>query len=195
MRNRRACPALEPVCRDHERGRDGQTCAELGGKVLAPPFDVMEHGRMGVIQRSDRRPVLRVAGEERHRDSYRRREWNFLLGGPQHSDSDRAKKFYEGLFGWRLFASEKDPSGYLHIQNGEEMIGGIPPAAHRSPHIPAHSAVYFLVDDVDASAAKAKAMGAAVHLAPMSMENVGRMAVLADLEGASLAIFKPSPRG
>jgi predicted enzyme related to lactoylglutathione lyase len=53
---------------------------------------------------------------------------------------------------------------------------------------------YFQVDDVDASASKAKEMGAKLFLEPMTMEGVGRMSVIADPQGAVFAIFK-SARG
>jgi len=46
------------------------------------------------------------------------------------------------------------------------------------------------VDDVDASAAKAKETGANLHLPPMSVAGVGRMSVVADPQGAVFAIFK-----
>src|SRR5205807_84414 len=58
-------------------------------------------------------------------------------------DVDRAKSFYSGLFGWQIEAGEKDPSGYLHIKNGDQFIGGIPPAKHRDPHTPPHWLSYF----------------------------------------------------
>jgi predicted enzyme related to lactoylglutathione lyase len=41
-------------------------------------------------------------------------------------------------------------------------------------------------------AAKAKALGAKIWLAPMTMEGVGRMSVISDPQGAALAIFKPA---
>jgi predicted enzyme related to lactoylglutathione lyase len=50
--------------------------------------------------------------------------------------------------------------------------------------------VYFQVADVDATAAKAKEMGAKMCLEPMSMEGVGRFAVIDDPQGAGFAIFK-----
>jgi predicted enzyme related to lactoylglutathione lyase len=106
------------------------------------------------------------------------------------ADPERAKQFYSGLFGWQLEAGEKDPSGYLHIKNGGNFIGGIPPAQHRDPHSPPHWLIYFAVADVDASAAKAKQLGARLYVEPMSIEGVGRMAVMADPQGAVSAIFK-----
>jgi predicted enzyme related to lactoylglutathione lyase len=36
---------------------------QLGGKILAPAFDVMDAGRMAVILGSHRRGLLRMAGE------------------------------------------------------------------------------------------------------------------------------------
>jgi len=43
-------------------------------------------------------------------------------------------------------------------------------------------------------AAAAKTMGAKFFLEPMTMEGVGRMAVISDPQGAVFAIFQPMPR-
>ena len=104
-------------------------------------------------------------------------------------EPDSAKTFYEGLFGWTLVTGENDPSGYLHIKNGEEFIGGIPPAIAAQSLHPAELADLLCREDVDATAAQAKQFGGSEYLAPMTMEGVGRMAVLADPQGASFAIF------
>ena len=42
-------------------------------------------------------------------------------------DPARAGKFYSDLFGWKLTDDTDDdpPSGYVHIQNGQEFMGGI----------------------------------------------------------------------
>jgi predicted enzyme related to lactoylglutathione lyase len=163
---------------------------QLGGTVLAPAFDVMDAGRMAVVQdptgavfciwqanKSTGIGIAQVAGTLCWAD----------LSTP---DVKRASDFYSGLFGWQLITDPKDPSGYVHIKNGEHFIGGVPPAAHRQPGVPPHWLAYFQVDDVDASANKAKALGANLYLAPMTMEGVGRMSVIADPQGAAFAIFK-----
>jgi len=56
--------------------------------------------------------------------------------------------------------------------------------------MPAHWMAYFQVDDVDATANKAKELGAKLYLPPMTMEGVGRMSVIADPQGAAFSIFK-----
>jgi len=109
-------------------------------------------------------------------------------------DAEGAKKFYSAMFGWEISPGEKDPSGYLHIKNGDRFIGGVPPAHVRDPNTPPHWLVYWYVADVDASAAKAKELGATFYVPPMSIEGVGRMAIMADPQGAVSAIFKEAPR-
>src|SRR5690606_23696122 len=52
---------------------------------------------------------------------------------------------------------------------------------------------YFHVEDVDAAVAKAQGLGASVHMAPITMEGVGRMAMLADPQGAAFYVMDPVP--
>ena len=168
---------------------------ELGGKVIARAFDVGDAGRMAVVEdptgamftvwQGKKNPGIGISGEP----------GAFCWADLSTPDPGRAKKFYSDLFGWQIEASEKDPSGYLHIKNGKNFIGGIPPAQHRDPKSPPHWLIYFAVADVDASAAEAKQMGARFYVEPMSIEGVGRMAVMADPQRAVSAIFKESPRG
>jgi len=164
--------------------------ADLGGKVIAPPFDVMEHGRMAVIQdpagatfavwQAKQHPGTAISGVD----------GTLCWADLSTPDVPNAEKFYSGLFGWQMTRDEHDKSGYIHIKNGEEFIGGIPPAQHRNPNAPPHWLLYFQTSNCDSSANKAKELGANFLLAPMTMENVGRMAVIADPQGAVFAIFQ-----
>ena len=71
------------------------------------------------------------------------------------------------------------------------MIGGAtdPPM----PEIPPHWSIYFASADVDADAATTKQLGGTVMVEPFDIP-VGRMAVLADPQGAvfNLIQFPPS---
>ena len=108
------------------------------------------------------------------------------------TDVAKARDFYGKLFGWKISPGEKDTSGYLHIQNGETFIGGIPPVGPQ-PGVPSHWLVYFLATDCDGAAAKAKSSGGSIYYGPTTMEGVGRWAVAADPQGAVFAIFQPLP--
>ena len=163
---------------------------QLGGKVLAPAFDVMDAGRMVVIQDPTGAIFCPWQANKNAGIGIAQVHGTLCWADLSTPDTKRASDFYSGLFGWQLITDPKDPSGYLHIKNGEQHIGGIPPASHRQPGVPAHWMAYFQVDDVDTTASRAKEMGAKLHLPPMTMEGVGRFSVIADPQGAVFAIFK-----
>jgi uncharacterized protein len=162
----------------------------LGGTLVLPPFDVFDIGRMAVLRDPTGAHFCVWQALKRSGIGVADTDGALCWADLSTPDVTRASEFYSALFGWAMVKDEKDPSGYVHIKNGEQFIGGIPPAAHRQPGMPPHWLPYFLVADVDATAAKAKQGGANIYLAPMSMENVGRMSVIADPQGAVFAIFK-----
>src|SRR5690606_9558840 len=49
------------------------------------------------------------------------------------------------------------------------------------------------VEDVDAAVARAAGLGGAVHMPATTMDGVGRMAMLADPQGASFYVMDPTP--
>ena len=164
----------------------------LGGKVILPPFDVMEFGRMAVLQ-DPTGAVFEIWQPKLHTGIRIEGVAGTLCWADLSSpDPDAAGKFYTGLFGWTLDPGQ-DNSGYLHIKNGEKYIGGVQPVAYRQPGVPAHWMAYLLVDSCDAIAEKAKGLGASFHMPPTTMENIGRMAVIADPQGAVFALFQPLP--
>ncbi len=170
--------------------------AKAGGKVCAPAFDVMDAGRMAVISdptgatfcvwQAKRNTGLGIAGVD----------GTLCWADLSTPDPDRARKFYADMFGWEMTDDTDDdpPSGYVHIQNGEEFIGGVQSLQHRQPGTPAHWLPYFVASDCDATATKARQLGAKFYVEPMTLENVGRFGILADPQGAVFAIFQAMPR-
>ena len=169
--------------------RTAARATELGGKVLRAPGDVAEYGRMAVIQ-DPAGAVFSIWKPKSHAGTGITGEngalcWADLLT----EDRERAKPFYEGLFGWRFDLGQgKDPSGYLHIKNGEDFIGGM---QLKPPQAPPHWLLYFQTADCAASTAKAKQLGAKIFVEPMDIEGAGRFSVLDDPQGAGFALFQP----
>jgi predicted enzyme related to lactoylglutathione lyase len=164
--------------------------AQLGGTVLAPAFDVMDVGRMAVIQ-DPTGAIFSVWQPKKHQGVTISGVDNTVCWADLSTpDAERAKKFYSSLFGWELTTSPNDPSGYLHIKNGEQFIGGIPPAEHRNPNAPPHWLLYFQVADVEAATQKVSQLGGKVLMPPRKMENVGTWSIVADPQGAVFALFK-----
>ena len=163
-----------------------------GGKLNAAPFDVMEFGRMAVIQDPAGAHIAIWQPKMHQGTGIARVPGTLCWGDLMTPDQAAATKFYEQVFGWK-FDPGKDNTGYLHIQNGDEFIGGVPPAEHTPPGAPPHWLLYFLVENCDLSTAKAGEAGANIHMPPMSMEGVGRWSVVADPQGAAFALFQPLP--
>ena len=165
---------------------------ELGGKVIAGPFDVMDYGRMAVLL-DPAGAVFCVWQPTSGIGIYVTAVPGTLCWADLSTpDQVGAAAFYSSLFraGPPCSARTILP-GYLHIKAGEDFIGGIPPARVRDPKTRPHWLAYFYVIDVDASAAKVKELGGAVPLAPMNIPNAGRMSIVADPQGAVFAIFQP----
>jgi predicted enzyme related to lactoylglutathione lyase len=165
--------------------------AELGATVVAGPFDVGESGRMSVIKDPTGAFFCLWQGKQTGGIGIAGVDGAFCWADLNTPDRTAAKKFYAGLFGWELVpGKDKDESGYLHIQNGEQMIGGMPPPEHLPAGVPPHWMIYYQVADCEESTAKAIGLGAVVLVAPMTIEGAGVMSVLDDPQGAGFALFE-----
>ena len=163
--------------------------AQAGGTVLSPAFDVMDAGRMAVIQ-DPTGAIFSVWQPKNSKGIGISGDNAFCWADLSTPNPDRASKFYADMFGWQLMKDEKDPSGYIHIKNGENFIGGIPPATHRNPNIPSHWLIYFQVADPEAATAKVAQLGGKILMPARKMENVGAWSIVADPQGAVFALFK-----
>ena len=109
------------------------------------------------------------------------------------SDPVDAKRFYGGLFGWTF---DDLPVGdgivYTMCRVDGKSVCAISGQAEqeRSQGIPPHWNNYVTVEDVDASTAKAKELGANVIVEPFDVMDVGRMSVIADPTGAVLSLWE-----
>ena len=110
--------------------------------------------------------------------------WNELIS----NDTAGAKAFYTSLFGWQTEAFQGG-TDYTLFKQGENMVGGLLQCP--KPGVPSHWLPYVTVDDVDATAAQAKSLGAQVVMEPFDVPTVGRIAVLVDPQGAAMGLFKP----
>jgi uncharacterized protein len=172
----------------------GSRAAELGGKLLTPAFDVMDLGRMAVIA-DPAGAVFSVWQPKKNKGVGITGENGTVCWADLNTpDPSTARRFYHELLGWNFVEDEKDTSGYLHIKNHEQFIGGVPAASQRDPHTPPHWMIYFQVADCDASTAKAKQQGGEILLPPTDLENVGRFSILKDPQGVAFALFQPETR-
>jgi predicted enzyme related to lactoylglutathione lyase len=108
------------------------------------------------------------------------------------TDVSAAKSFYSELFGWQLedMPMETENMTYTVVKaNGDEVAGIMPLPEGAPAGMPPVWGLYITVDNVDAAAEKATALGAKIHMPPKDIPEVGRFCVLQDPQGAFISII------
>ncbi|MBI4688267.1 MAG: VOC family protein [Nitrospirae bacterium] len=105
----------------------------------------------------------------------------------QTHDPDRTKKFYSGLFNWKL--EDMPDKGYTMIEVGEGTGGGM--MKNPLPNAPDHWLPYIMVDDIRASTKKAASLGAAVRQDVTEIPDFGWFSVITDPLGAVFGLWQP----
>jgi predicted enzyme related to lactoylglutathione lyase len=106
-------------------------------------------------------------------------------------DPDAAVDFYAGLFGWEF--DDRMPAGrpgrYLvaQLQGGDVAAVGSQPEG--APSEPVWS-TYIWVESAAEAAAKAKDAGGSIVTEPFEVADAGRMAILADPDGAAFCVWQ-----
>jgi len=105
------------------------------------------------------------------------------------TDVGKAKSFYTDLLGWKTEPWKIGEMEYPMIKVGGQTHGGFGTAQGGAP---SHWLGHVLVADVDDTVARAEAAGAKLLTGPLDIPDVGRMAVIADPQGAVLSAFAPA---
>ena len=171
---------------------------EAGGQVYAPPFDVMDAGRMAIV--AD--PSGAVFGLWQP-GSHKGWEVEGVTGSVcwmelTSRNFDAAKRFYGDVFGWLAkpvpMSAEMEYTLFSFDPNDMGFAGGMPTPPMVPAEVPSYWQPYFAVTDADASAAKAKELGATALVEPADIPQTGRFAVLQDPLGAVFGILQPLPQ-
>lgn len=101
-------------------------------------------------------------------------------------DVAAAKGFYGELLGWQFMSMPMPDGEYTVIKLGEAFLGGM---VASPPGAPAAWLSYVSVPDVDAAAKAVEANGGKIVAPPMDIQP-GRMAVVADPEGAHFTLWR-----
>ena len=167
---------------------------ELGGTVLVAPFDVMDAGRMAVLQ-DPAGAVISIWQAGRHIGAKILREPG-ALGWTELSTRDTAasEKFYTRLFGWEAKRSGSGGQEYTEFKVGAQPDAGMIAMDPAWGNAPPNWMPYFQVEDCDQSVAKAQQLGGRVYVPPTDIPNVGRFAMLADPQGAMFSVIKITNR-
>lgn len=185
------------------RSEDAQATADAAerahGQVSSPPMDVMGQGRMAMlvdtagvpfgIWQPQRLKGLDLAGQAGSLC------WVELYT----PDVAAAAAFYHRTLGLETSAVPFPGGTYTCVnpaEGGEEaMFGGMVPLADDPTEAAAgpYWLPYFGVEDPDAVVARALELGGTVRVPAVTVEGVGRIARLADPQGARFAVIRGEP--
>ena len=159
---------------------------ELGAHVHAPPFDVMDVGRMAVIQ--DPQGAFFMVWEPKLHIGAELVNGHGLLSWNELSTPDMAgsTEFYGDLFGWEMTAMEGMPMEYSTIANAGHGNGGMHPL--NPPGTPPNWLVYFGTDNIENGMASATELGATTLVEPTDI-GAGQIGVLQDPQGSVFALY------
>ena len=156
--------------------------ADAGGQVVAPPFDVVDVGRMAVVA-DPVGAVLSLWEARGHAgaglvNAPGALSWNDLVA----PDPAPAQPFYGDLFGWEF--EDVGGGAYWIVRNRGATNGGMMPLEGAHPAwLP-----YFAVEDLDATVARVGELGGTTLA--RSAVPAGRIATVRDPAGAVFAMFE-----
>jgi predicted enzyme related to lactoylglutathione lyase len=163
--------------------------AEAGGTVLMPPFDVMESGRMTMIQ-DPAGAVFGVWQPNQHIGAKlvnipNTLTWNELMT----RDLEGAKEFYAAVFGWTY---TQDESGYVVCYVDGRHQAGMMKIDESMGEMPPSWGNYFLVDDIASKVKKLQELGGTVVVPPTPAGEMGKFSVVQDPQGGHFSLIEYS---
>jgi predicted enzyme related to lactoylglutathione lyase len=110
------------------------------------------------------------------------------LGTP---DIEASATFYGAVFGWEIpeLPNSAELGGYRRAKKGGKDIAGVAPLMQEGQ--PPAWSTYVSVADAEATTAAIREAGGTVHVEPMDVVGLGKMAVYADPTGAHFGIWEP----
>ncbi|HEX9101570.1 MAG TPA: VOC family protein [Polyangia bacterium] len=183
-----ACVSVEDV------DAAARAAAANGGRVVDAPMPIPGVGRIARIadpQGAELHVFRSDAGDppDTHRATPGRWAWNEL----HTNDAAAALAFYDKVVGFASKAMDMGPGGVYQVISSKDGAGRGGVSTELRPGVAPHWLPYVFVADADATASRARMLGATVVMPPTDIPTVGRIAVFTDPTGAKLAILEPAP--
>lgn len=164
----------------------------LGGRSK-PAFDIMQNGRMAECwdpngAQFDLWQPMKQPGMEGDSATHGAPSWFETLT----TDTAKAAKFYEGLFGWTADETDMGTMMYTTFNlNGRPIAGMMAITPDMGP-MPPFWSTYFTVNDVDETVRLAESLGAEIHMQPADIPGIGRFAAMKSPQGVWFYVIRYS---
>lgn len=167
-----------------------------GGQLIAPPFDVVDSGRMALAM-DNVGAVFGLWQAGTHIGAERVNEHGALCWNELHTrDYAAARSFYSEVFDVSYQDASSDGFIYSIFKrplDGRD-VGGVHHDSDMPDGVPNHWLAWFASNDVDATAARAQDLEATL-LAPIMDSSFGRMAIVQGPQGETFGIVAAPSTG
>jgi hypothetical protein len=189
QKERKATPAWLPYIAVKNVTRSATKAKAAGGTVCLGPMDVMDKGRMAIVQdpagaafaiwQAGKHPGAKLKGVP----------GTVMWHDLNTPNVESAGKFYAKVFGWKVETKDFSGNAYHMLTSEGEGFGGIWPQS--TSQLPPSWVTYWLVASCAKTLAKAKRLGGSVAMDTITVPETCRFAVLKDPQGAAFAILEP----
>lgn len=163
----------------------------LGGTIVDAPFDVIDAGRMAVLQDPTGAAVCLWEAKGHVGAEVLNEEGALCWSELSTTDPEAAERFYTALFGW---TAKHGPQldEYVEFLNQDDPIAGMIQIEPEWGQLASNWMPYFAVGNVDDALELVLDNGGSTIVPAFDIPNVGRMAIAHDPQGALFGLFSVS---
>jgi hypothetical protein len=161
-----------------------------GGTVVLPVIDVMEEGRMGLLQ--DPEGAYLGIWQPKNMPGFYYKDTPGAVCWFEHGSHDKSKSipFLEKTFGWTSSTNTMGEMIYTTFFLGEVMVGGLYEMTPDMTHIPSHWLPYFGIANIDQTLEKISSLNGKILMPKMFVQGVGHFAVVSDPQGGVFGLLQ-----
>lgn len=168
-----------------------RTALGLGAKSVAPPKTYAGRGRQAVLADPQGAVFAVLASSSGDPPDFLAAPGEWIWSSLHSSDPAQSAAFYKAAFGYDVFDLPSDEGAAAHMilssdDYARASVNALPSGGHRH----SHWLNFIRVTDAAASAAKAAALGGRVLVEPYEDRHGGKIAVVADPEGAPIGLME-----
>jgi uncharacterized protein len=165
--------------------------AANGAKILLEPRLIRDRGKEAVLADPAGAVFAILASSAGDPPDLLARPGEWIWSSLAAPDPEKEADFYHKLFGYELFDLPSGASGTEHLllateQYARASVNQLPPGSSAYPHW----LNFVRVRDAEAMAAKAVKLGGTVLVAPRPDRHGGKLAIIADPQGAALGLME-----
>ena len=190
MKKQGAVPCWNAYVKVDDVDATANKAKSLGGKILNGPFDVMEYGRMAVLEDPTGAVVCLWHTDKNSETPEKTQPGNYGWIELLTTDTQKAETFYKTLFDWTAETAQFGDHDYTSFSINGEPIAGMMKIKSEWGHVPPNWNVYFTVNNLDESLEIAKKNGAELCCDVMEIPEVGRFTTLKDPQGVYVSMIQ-----